>query len=115
MRRETDLNVPYMTILTERRGGAQHVHAGLARWGFGRAFCDDRPLREFALPQMNGDRAELIPISTQNEDFALYRTDGWRHRWAEAFLELNRGCSSCLEVLHQIASDVGYAKPKGLT
>jgi len=115
MPRETDRNVPYLTILSERIGNGIQVHAGLARYGFGRALCDDRPLREFALPQMQGrERAELVPISVQNEDFLLYRTDAWRHRWAEAFLELNRGCSSCLATLHQIGSEVGYAKPKGL-
>lgn len=110
-RRETTRNVPYLTILAERRGTAQHVHAGLARYGFGRAMCNDQPMREFALPQATGlERGELQPISVQSEDFALYRTDGWRHRWAEAFLELNRGCPQCLDVLYQIGREVGYQK-----
>lgn len=97
-----DRNTPYLTILLERKpAGGGHVHAGLARHGIGNALCNDRQLFEFAL-------------AARAEGFELYRTDGWRHRWAEAFLELNRGCPDCLQVLYLIGREVGYATPKGL-
>ena len=90
---------PYLTILVEKRyGGHQHVHAGLARWGIGRPMCNDnRILFEF-------------PIAANHPDFRLDRQAGWRHRWAEAFLELNRGCQDCLAQLYQIADEVGWQK-----
>ena len=96
-------NSPYLALLIQKLpGGGQTVHAGLARNGVGRPMCDDhRTLFEFWLP-------------ARDPQFALYRPDGWRHRYAEAFLELNRGCQHCLAVLHQIGREVGYAKPASL-
>lgn len=97
-----DRNTPYLAVLIDTvPGGGQMPHAGLARWGFGRTFCTDRPMREFRL-------------TAQDPNFALHLKDGWRHRYAEAFLELNRGCPHCLEVLYQIARDAGWAVPKSL-
>jgi hypothetical protein len=97
-----DRNMPYLAILTEKRvAGHQQVHAGLARHGAGKTFCTDRPLFEFWIP-------------AQDPNFALYRTDGWRHRYAEAFLEVNRGCRGCLEVLYQLSQEAGWAKPSSL-
>jgi hypothetical protein len=98
----TDRNVPYLTILVEHRiGGHQHVHAGLARHGVGRTLCDDRVLFEW------GHAAHA-------EGFELYRPAGWRHRWAEAYLELNRGCKPCLDVLYALAREQGWSTPKSL-
>jgi hypothetical protein len=71
------------------------VHAGLARGGFGRALCNDRTLPEFWLP-------------ARDPQFSLARPDGWRHRYAEAFLEKNRGCRQCLDVLAAVGADAGY-------
>jgi hypothetical protein len=98
-----DRNTPYLTILLEKKiAGAEHVHAGLARHGIGRPFCDEqRALFEFWIP-------------ARDPQFALYRPDGWRHRYAEAFLELNRGCQTCLATLYQIGNEVGWGKPKSL-
>jgi hypothetical protein len=102
MAREQDRNVPYLAILIAKLpGGGAHVHAGLARHGIGRTLCNDKQLFEFALP-------------AQDPNFALYRPNGWRHRYAEAFLEQNRGCKDCLQVLYAIGREVGYAEPKGL-
>lgn len=93
--RERDRTAPYLAILLERGFGAV-VHAGLARYGIGRAFCDDRQRFEFAHPM-------------QDPRFSLLEADGWRHRYAEAYLELNRGCPRCLGILYQIGRDAGYA------
>jgi hypothetical protein len=103
MSKHQDRNAPYLAILIERQlGGGQKVHAGLARHGQGTPMCDDsRRLLEFHL-------------AASDPQFALYRTAGWRHRYAEAFLELNRGCQHCLSVLYQIADEVGWAKPPSL-
>lgn len=87
---------PYLAILIQRSPtGHEHVHAGLAVGGFGRTLCNDRPLREFWLP-------------ARDPNFSLARPDGWRHRYAEAFLELNRGCRQCLDVLARIGQEAGY-------
>jgi hypothetical protein len=97
-----DRSTPYLAILVEHRfGGHQQIHAGLARYGFGKTMCSDRPLFEFSLP-------------ARDPNFAVFRTPGWRHRYAEAFLELNRGCPDCREVLYQLGRELGYAKPKSL-
>jgi hypothetical protein len=97
-----DRTTPYLALLVESRpGGHQQIHAGLARHGHGHAMCDERPLFEFALP-------------AHDPRFALSQRDGWRHRYAEAFLELNRGCAACLGILHQLGNEAGYATPKSL-
>lgn len=97
-----DRNQPYLAILVEKRhGGHQEVHAGLARHGIGRAMCSEKLLFEFWIP-------------ARAEGFELYRTDAWRHRWAEAFLELNHGCPHCREVLRQVGAEAGWAVPKSL-
>lgn len=97
-----DRNTPYLALLVEDRpGGHKQIHAGLARHGLGTAMCSDRPLFEW----QHAARAE---------GFELYRTNGWRHRWAEAYLELNRGCSDCLTVLYAIGDEAGYGRPKSL-
>jgi len=97
-----DRTQPYLAILLERRAfGAAQVHAGLAKHGTGRAFCDDRQRFEFAHPM-------------HDPQFALHLPDGWRHRYAEAYLELNRGCRHCLNILYQIGRDAGYRKHRSL-
>ncbi|HET7047865.1 MAG TPA: hypothetical protein VFI54_06295 [Solirubrobacteraceae bacterium] len=97
-----DRNVTYLAILTERSAfGHQKVHAGLARHGIGRTMCSDKQLFEF-------------PLTARDPNFALYRPNGWRHRYAEAFLELNRGCRDCLHILHTIGDEAGWTKPKSL-
>lgn len=98
-----DANVPYLAILLEHRpGGHAQVHAGLARHGIGKPFCDDTAsLWEFAHP-------------ASDPQFARHRTNGWRHRYAEAYLERNRGCPVCLNVLYQIGKEAGWTKPKSL-
>jgi len=102
-----DRNALYLAVLLERRlGGGNLVHAGLARHGVGRALCHDelginRPLFEFSLP-------------AQDPNFALYRPAGWRHRYAEAFLELNRGCLDCLDMLYAASRELGYREHGGL-
>ena len=97
-----DRSTPYLAILLEKGvAGFASVHAGLARWGYGRAFCNERLYREFGIP-------------AEDPNFALHLKDGWRHRYAEAFLELNRGCPECLAALYQISRDVGWSTPKSL-
>ena len=97
-----DRNMPYLAILVETGPyGHQGVHAGLARHGFGHALCDDRGLFEFRLP-------------AQDPNFALSRAAGWRHRYAEAFLERNHGCTRCHAILHQLGDEAGYGTPKSL-
>lgn len=97
------MSSPYLAILIDKHlGGHQTPHAGLAVHGRGRTLCDDRPLCEFFL-------------TARDPNFALYRPAGWRHRYAEAFLELNRGCPACLDILARFAADAGYTKPKGLS
>lgn len=97
-----DRNQPYLTILLEKRhGGHQHVHAGLARHGYGRTMCAEQLLPEFWL-------------AARAEGFELYRTDAWRHRWAEVFLEQNRGCPHCLEILRSVGREAGWAVPTSL-
>lgn len=98
-----DRNMPYLAILVEKRGGgAQEVHAGLCRHGFGRRMCDEGPGFEFFL-------------AARDPRFALSQKDGWRHRYAEAFLELNRGCNDCLNILYQLGSEAGWTTPKSLS
>lgn len=94
---------PHLAILLEHTpGGGQQVHAGLAHRGIGKPFCaEGSVLFEFAL-------------CAQDPKFALRYEAGWRHRYAEAFLELNRGCRSCLDQLAAIGVELGYAKPKSL-
>jgi hypothetical protein len=100
---ERDRTTPYLAILVEKGfSGHQQVHAGLARFGAGKAMCDDRGMFEFWIP-------------ARDPNFALFRTIGWRHRYAEAFLEINRGCPRCLEILYQLGREAGYAKPKELS
>lgn len=99
---QRDRNTPYLAILIEKRhAGHQQVHAGMARHGVGRTMCTERLLFEFWLP-------------AKAEGFELYRTDAWRHRWAEAFLERNRGCPHCMEILRVIGNDAGWGTPKSL-
>lgn len=103
MAKTDDRNVPYLAILVEKRTAhAMHLHAGLARHGIGTPFCAE------------GSRLFEFPLTAQDPKFALYRTNGWRHRYAEAALELNRGCKTCLQTLYQIGREVGYAQPKEL-
>jgi hypothetical protein len=98
-----DRTTPYLAILVENRvGGHQQVHAGLARHGHGKTMCSEKPLLEFW-------------VAAQDPTFALYRPDGWRHRYAEAFLELNRGCPACLNILAQLGREAGWTKPKSLS
>lgn len=98
-----DRSTQYLAVLVEKRGmHAMHLHAGLARYGIGRTFCEDpRPLFEFEL-------------AARDPKFALHLEPGWRHRYAEAMLELNRGCPACLEQLYAIGREVGYRVPKEL-
>jgi hypothetical protein len=97
-----DQSPPYLAILLERHPtGHARVHAGLARYGRGRALCNDRQFWEFAHPMLD-------------PQFSLDRPAGWRHRYAEAYLELNRGCPECLNILYQIGREAGWAKPKKL-
>lgn len=98
-----DRNTPYLAILLERAvTGHAGVHAGLAKNGVGTPFCDDqRAMFEFAHP-------------VSDPRFALNQADGYRHRYAEAYLEVNRGCKRCLDVLYAIADEAGWSKPKGL-
>lgn len=97
-----DRNAPYLAILVQKGvAGFATVHAGMARWGRGRAFCDERSYPEFGIP-------------AEDPNFALHLKDGWRHRYAEAFLELNRGCPRCLEILYEIGREAGWAVPKSL-
>jgi hypothetical protein len=92
-----DRNPPYLTILAERKyGNAMHLHAGLARWGVGVPFCDDHK------------RFWEFPLAAGDPDFALHRRAGWRHRRAEAWLELNRGCQTCLATLYEVGRELGY-------
>lgn len=93
----------YMTILLEHRpGGHAQVHAGMAEHGIGHPFCDDTAsMFEFAHPQ-------------QDPQFARHRPNGWRHRYAEAYIELNRGCPRCLDILYRIGKEAGWSKPKSL-
>lgn len=99
-----DVNVPYLTILLEKHPNhGATVHAGLARHGVGTPFCDELVrLFEFGVP-------------AQDAQFARHLAAGWRHRYAEAFLELNRGCPICLDQLARIGAELGYAKPRSLT
>lgn len=101
--RRRDRNTPYLAILLQRSPtGHAGVHAGLAKHGLGHPFCDDDvTMWEFAHP-------------AQDPRFALSQSDGWRHRYAEAYLEINRGCPRCLDVLYAIGKDAGWAKPKSL-
>lgn len=103
MAKTVDTNMPYLAILLEHRnGGHTQVHAGLARHGIGHPFCEDaRSMFEFAHPQ-------------QDPQFARHHKNGWRHRYAEAYLELNHGCSSCRDILYQLGREAGWAKPKSL-
>jgi len=98
-----DSSQHYLAILLEHRyGGHAQVHAGMAKHGVGHPFCDDTAsMFEFAHP-------------AQDEQFARHRPNGWRHRYAEAYLELNRGCPRCLEILYQIGKEAGWAKPRSL-
>jgi hypothetical protein len=98
-----DRNMPYLAILVDKRPtGHEQVHAGLARHGIGIPMCDEnRRLFEFWLPACD-------------ETFALYRPDAWRHRYAEAFLELNKGCRACLDQLIAVSREVGWTKPPSL-
>jgi hypothetical protein len=93
--RERDRTQPYLAILLQRSAFGNQVHAGLAKYGVGKAFCDDRQRFEFAHPM-------------QDPRFSLTESDGWRHRYAEAYLELNRGCVHCLEILYAIGREAGY-------
>ena len=99
-----DRNSPYLAILLEKHWtGHAAVHAGLAKHGIGHPFCDDeRALWEFAHP-------------ASDPRFALNQGNGWRHRYAEAYLELNRGCKTCLEILYQLGAEAGYSKPKSIS
>jgi hypothetical protein len=93
-----EANRPYLTVLAERRGfGAMQLHAGLARYSFGRALCNDQRMMEFQL-------------AMRHEYLALYRPDRIRHRAVESWLELNRGCTTCLGILYQIARDAGWSR-----
>jgi hypothetical protein len=96
-----DHNNPYLAILLERHlTGHYGAHAGLARHGVGTPFCDERRLLwVFAHP-------------AQDPSFSLAMPDGWRHRYAEAYLERNRGCGRCLEILYEIGRD--YQRHRGL-
>ena len=93
----------YLAILLEHRPACHsQVHAGMAEHGIGRPFCaDGSVLFEFAHPQ-------------QDPQFARHLSNGWRHRYAEAYLELNRGCPTCLDILYQVGKEAGWAKPKSL-
>lgn len=97
-----DRTTPYLALLVEKGGaGHQEIHAGLAKYGIGKTLCNDRTLFEF-------------PLAAQDPNFAVHRKDGWRHRYAEAFLELNRGCPDCLAELHAISREAGWTNPKAL-
>lgn len=97
-----DRTTPYLAILIEKGpAGHQEPHAGLARYGMGRALCNDRMLFEF-------------PLAARDPNFAVHRKEGWRHRYAEAFLELNRGCPHCLTILQDISRDAGWTNPRSL-
>ena len=101
-RHEHDPSRPHLAILLEKRpSGFAHVHAGIARYRKGATLCSDRLLPVFGIP-------------AEDPNFATYRTEGWRHRYAEAFLELNRGCPDCLEILYRIGREAGYAVPRSL-
>lgn len=101
---ERDRTTPYLAILVEKRyGGHMQTHAGLAVHGRGKAMCNDAlPLWEFEL-------------TARDPRFGLREKDGVRHRYAEAWLELNRGCRPCLEIMYQLAHELGYAPVKSLT
>jgi hypothetical protein len=89
---------PYLAILLEHTpGGGQQVHAGLAHRGVGIPFCAE------------GSRLLEFALCAQDPRFALRLENGWRHRYAEAFLELNRGCRTCLAQMYAIGKDLGYA------
>lgn len=97
-----DRNAPYLAILVEKRAaGAQQVHAGLCRHGYGATMCDDRMLFEFWIP-------------ARADGFELWRPNAWRHRWAEAFLRANHGCPHCLEILRRAGDEAGYSIPASL-
>lgn len=92
----------HLAILLEHRpGGHSQVHAGLAEHGIGHTMCNDRKLFEFALP-------------AADPNFARHLADGWRHRYAEAFLERNDGCRACLDVLAIVGKEAGWATPRNL-
>jgi hypothetical protein len=103
MAKTVDTNVPYLAILLEHRpGGHSQVHAGLARHGIGHPFCDDlASMFEFAHP-------------ARDPQFARHQKSGWRHRYAEAYLELNHGCPVCLDILYRISREAGWSKPRSL-
>lgn len=102
MARGRDPNTPYLAVLLERgMMGHARVHAGLARHGAGKTLCSERTLFEFAHPRTD-------------PKYALTQPDGYRHRYVEAYLELNRGCPECLNILAQIAAEVGWRTPKEL-
>ena len=101
-RRDNDPSRPHLAILIEHRpSGFEHVHAGIARYRQGTALCCDRLLPVFGIP-------------AEDPNFATYRTNGWRHRYAEAFLELNRGCPDCLEILYRLGREAGWSRPRSL-
>jgi hypothetical protein len=101
--RQRDRSEPYLAILLQRHWtGHAQVHAGLAVRGVGRSLCHDKVLFEFQHP-------------AHDPRFALSHAKGWRHRYAEAYLELNRGCRDCLDILYQIGKEAGYSKPRSLT
>jgi len=95
-------NAAYLTVLAEQRGfGAMHLHAGLARYSFGTALCNDQPMMEFRL-------------ALQDDRLALFRPAKFRHRCVEAWLELNRGCPRCLDILAKIGNEAGFGQVSGL-
>ena len=101
-RREHDPSHPHLAILIEHRpSGFEHVHAGIARYRQGTTLCSERLLPVFGIP-------------AEDPNFATYRRDGWRHRYAEAFLELNRGCPDCLEILYRLGREAGWSVPRSL-
>lgn len=100
-KKRRDPNQPYLAILVAKIGQFQTPHAGIARHGQGTTLCNDALLPVFWLPQ-------------QDPNFSLLRPDGWRHRYAEAFLERNDGCQHCLNALYALGRELGYAHPKGL-
>lgn len=100
--RRRDPGAPHLAILIEKRpGGFDMPHAGIARHRQGAAMCCDRLMPVFGIP-------------AEDPNFALHRRDGWRHRYAEAFLELNRGCPDCIEILYRLGREAGWAIPRTL-
>jgi len=101
-RRHRDPSSPHLAILLEKGlHGFAHIHAGIARHRQGTALCSDKLLPVFGIP-------------AEDPNFALHRREGWRHRYAEAFLELNRGCPDCLEILYRLGREAGWSKPRSL-